>query len=144
MTFLSRVARCLCVYRSSELIARKGPLSAGDRWAGRKMVTAVNSSSVWRFMVCIHGPLLWFLQFLRAFTLFNDIQLLEPFLKVACLLCRAAECSVALPGVFVFPSWRTHTPTVLPMSKSTEELLSHINTALLHLLVTKSLSHCIS
>lgn len=95
-------------------------------------------------MVCIHGPLLWSLQFLSAFTLINDIQPLEPFLKVACLLCRAAERSVDLPVVFVFPSWRTHTPTVLPMSKSSEELLSHINTALLHPLVTKALSHHLS
>uniref|UniRef100_H3BX08 Thioredoxin domain containing 16 n=1 Tax=Tetraodon nigroviridis TaxID=99883 RepID=H3BX08_TETNG len=44
----------------------------------------------------------------------------------------AAEHSVHLPAVFVFPSWRTHTPTVLPMPRLTEELLSQVNTALLH------------
>ncbi|KAF1371668.1 hypothetical protein PFLUV_G00270840 [Perca fluviatilis] len=45
----------------------------------------------------------------------------------------AAEHSVDLPAVLVFPSWRTHThPSALPVSSSAEELLSHINTALLH------------
>lgn len=143
MTFLSCVTRYLRVYGSSKVIARKGLDGAGDWWAGRKMVTAVNSSSVWRYTVatvCIYVPFLWFLQCLRALTLINDIELLEPLLKVACLLCRAVEHSVDLPGVFVFPSWRMRTPTVLPVSKSTEELLLHINTALLHPMVIESLS----
>ncbi|KAM7375344.1 hypothetical protein PAMA_014445 [Pampus argenteus] len=44
----------------------------------------------------------------------------------------AADHTVDLPAVLVFPSWRTHThPSTLPLS-SAEELLSHINTALLH------------
>ncbi|XP_034720330.1 thioredoxin domain-containing protein 16 isoform X1 [Etheostoma cragini] len=43
----------------------------------------------------------------------------------------AAEHAVDLPAVVVFPSWRTH-PSTLPVSNSAEELLSHINTALLH------------
>lgn len=62
------------------------------------------------------------------------------FIEVACLLCRAAEHSADLPALFVFPSWRMHTPTVLPMSTSVKELLSHINTALLHPMVIKPLS----
>eukprot|EP00066_Takifugu_rubripes_P015178 XP_011604444.1 PREDICTED: thioredoxin domain-containing protein 16 [Takifugu rubripes] len=44
----------------------------------------------------------------------------------------AADHSADLPALFVFPSWRMHTPTVLPMSTSLKELLSHINAALLH------------
>ncbi|KAM9334011.1 thioredoxin domain-containing protein 16 [Symphorus nematophorus] len=45
----------------------------------------------------------------------------------------ASEHTVDLPAVFVFPSWRTHTqPSTLSVSTSAEELLSHINTALLH------------
>ncbi|XP_036947114.1 thioredoxin domain-containing protein 16 isoform X3 [Acanthopagrus latus] len=45
----------------------------------------------------------------------------------------AAEHTADLPAVFVFPSWRTHThPSCLPVSTSADELLSHINTALLH------------
>ncbi|XP_022602210.1 thioredoxin domain-containing protein 16 [Seriola dumerili] len=44
----------------------------------------------------------------------------------------AADHTVDLPAVLVFPSWRTHTrPSTLPVS-SAEELLTHINTALLH------------
>ncbi|XP_042369210.1 thioredoxin domain-containing protein 16 [Plectropomus leopardus] len=44
-----------------------------------------------------------------------------------------AEHTVDLPAVLVFPSWRTHThPSILSVSTSAEELLSHINTALLH------------
>ncbi|KAF3706348.1 Thioredoxin domain-containing protein 16 Precursor [Channa argus] len=43
----------------------------------------------------------------------------------------AADRTVDLPVVLVFPSWRTHThPTTLPVSSSPEELLTHINTAL--------------
>lgn len=54
----------------------------------------------------------------------------------ACLLCRVTEHAVDFPAVFVFPSWRTHTrPTSLPVSTSAEELVSHINTALLHPMV---------
>lgn len=54
----------------------------------------------------------------------------------ACLLCRAIEHAVDLPAVFVFPSWRTNTrPTSLPVSDSAEELVSHINSALLHPMV---------
>lgn len=64
----------------------------------------------------------------------------EPFIEVACMFCRAAEHSVDLPAVFVFPSWRMHTATILPMSASVEELLSCINTALLHSMVIKPLS----
>ncbi|KAK2856789.1 hypothetical protein Q5P01_005524 [Channa striata] len=42
-----------------------------------------------------------------------------------------ADCTVDLPVVLVFPSWRTRTrPTTLPVSSSPEELLTHINTAL--------------
>ncbi|KAA8579536.1 hypothetical protein FQN60_006629 [Etheostoma spectabile] len=49
------------------------------------------------------------------------------------VLGLAAEHAVDLPAVLVFPSWRTHThPSTLPVSHSAEELLSHINTALLH------------
>ncbi|XP_035533559.1 thioredoxin domain-containing protein 16 [Morone saxatilis] len=45
----------------------------------------------------------------------------------------ASGHTVDLPAVFVFPSWRTHThPSTLSVSTSAEELLSHINTALLH------------
>uniref|UniRef100_UPI0037E7B100 thioredoxin domain-containing protein 16 n=1 Tax=Semicossyphus pulcher TaxID=241346 RepID=UPI0037E7B100 len=45
----------------------------------------------------------------------------------------AAEHAVDLPAVFVFPSWRTHArPSTLSVSTSAEELLSHINSALLH------------
>ncbi|KAI3366068.1 hypothetical protein L3Q82_009884, partial [Scortum barcoo] len=45
----------------------------------------------------------------------------------------AAEHAVDLPAVLVFPSWKTHTrPSTLPLSTSAEELLSQINTALLH------------
>ncbi|XP_005948277.1 thioredoxin domain-containing protein 16 isoform X1 [Haplochromis burtoni] len=45
----------------------------------------------------------------------------------------AADHTVDLPAVLVFPSWRTHThPFTLPASSSAEELLTHINTALLH------------
>jgi len=45
----------------------------------------------------------------------------------------AAENNVDLPSVFVFPSWRTNThPSILSVSTSAEELLSHITTALLH------------
>ncbi|KAM3584849.1 uncharacterized protein V6R79_000981 [Siganus canaliculatus] len=45
----------------------------------------------------------------------------------------AAEHTVNLPAVFVFPSWRTHTrPSKLSAFTSAKELLSHIHTALLH------------
>ncbi|XP_070786853.1 thioredoxin domain-containing protein 16 [Enoplosus armatus] len=45
----------------------------------------------------------------------------------------AAEHIVDLPAVLVFPSWRTHThPSTVPVSTSADDLLSHINTALLH------------
>ncbi|XP_038573258.1 thioredoxin domain-containing protein 16 [Micropterus salmoides] len=45
----------------------------------------------------------------------------------------AAEHTVDLPAVLVFPSWRTNTrPSKLPVSTSAEDMLSHINTALLH------------
>ncbi|KAI9526035.1 hypothetical protein NQZ68_002583, partial [Dissostichus eleginoides] len=45
----------------------------------------------------------------------------------------AAEHSMELPAVLVFPSWRTHTPpSTLPVSTSSEELLTHIHSALLH------------
>ncbi|XP_026157574.1 thioredoxin domain-containing protein 16 isoform X2 [Mastacembelus armatus] len=45
----------------------------------------------------------------------------------------AADHTVDLPAVLVFPSWRTDThPTALPVSSSVKVLLSHINTALLH------------
>ncbi|XP_049918948.1 thioredoxin domain-containing protein 16 isoform X2 [Epinephelus moara] len=45
----------------------------------------------------------------------------------------AAEHTVDLPALLVFPSWKTHThPSILSLSTSAEELLSHINTALLH------------
>ncbi|XP_042261401.1 thioredoxin domain-containing protein 16 isoform X1 [Thunnus maccoyii] len=45
----------------------------------------------------------------------------------------AADHTVDLPVVLVFPSWRTHThPSKLPLFSSAGELLSHINTALLH------------
>lgn len=61
-------------------------------------------------------------------------------LNVACLLCRAAEHTVDLPAVLVFPSWRKHTrPSTLSVSTSAEELLSHINTALLHPLVNQTM-----
>ncbi|XP_071782536.2 thioredoxin domain-containing protein 16 [Centroberyx gerrardi] len=47
----------------------------------------------------------------------------------------ATEHTVDLPVVLVFPSWRTHThPSPLPLSSSAEELLTRINTALLHTL----------
>lgn len=60
------------------------------------------------------------------------------FIEVAFLLCRAAEHAVDLPAVFVFPPWRTHTrPTTLSVSTTAEELLSHINAALLHPMVLK-------
>lgn len=62
------------------------------------------------------------------------------FIEVACLLCRAADHSADLPALFVFPSWRIHTPTVLPVSTSLKELLAHINTALLHPVVIIPLS----
>ncbi|KAM3849222.1 thioredoxin domain-containing protein 16 [Diretmus argenteus] len=45
----------------------------------------------------------------------------------------AADHSVDLPVVLVFPSWRTH-PSPLPLSSSAEDLITHINTALLHTL----------
>ncbi|XP_062270401.1 thioredoxin domain-containing protein 16 [Scomber scombrus] len=45
----------------------------------------------------------------------------------------AAEHTMDLPAVLVFPSWRTHShPSTLPLFPSAEELLSHINTALQH------------
>ncbi|KAK5847690.1 hypothetical protein PBY51_016798 [Eleginops maclovinus] len=45
----------------------------------------------------------------------------------------AAEHSMELPAVLVFPSWRTHTPhSTLPVSTSSEELLTHIHSARLH------------
>uniref|UniRef100_A0A4W6DZL2 Thioredoxin domain containing 16 n=1 Tax=Lates calcarifer TaxID=8187 RepID=A0A4W6DZL2_LATCA len=45
----------------------------------------------------------------------------------------AADHAVDLPAVLVFPSWRTHTrPSSLPVSSTAEELLTHINMALLH------------
>ncbi|KAJ4924123.1 hypothetical protein JOQ06_000363 [Pogonophryne albipinna] len=45
----------------------------------------------------------------------------------------AAEHSMELPAVLVFPSWRAHTPpSTLPASISSEELLTHIHSALLH------------
>ncbi|XP_047432417.1 thioredoxin domain-containing protein 16 [Mugil cephalus] len=46
----------------------------------------------------------------------------------------AAGRAVDLPAVLVFPSWKTHThPLVLPASSSSaEELLAHIDAALLH------------
>ncbi|KAI4831341.1 hypothetical protein KUCAC02_000888 [Chaenocephalus aceratus] len=45
----------------------------------------------------------------------------------------AAEHSMELPAVLVFPSWRAHTPpSTLPVSPSSEELLTHIHSALLH------------
>ncbi|KAM9836084.1 thioredoxin domain-containing protein 16 [Aulostomus maculatus] len=45
----------------------------------------------------------------------------------------AADLTVDLPAVLVFPSWRTHTrPSVMFLSSSAEELISDINTALLH------------
>ncbi|XP_027147452.1 thioredoxin domain-containing protein 16 isoform X1 [Larimichthys crocea] len=43
----------------------------------------------------------------------------------------AAEHTVDLPAVFVFPSWRTH-PATLSVSTSAEGLLTQINAALLH------------
>lgn len=44
----------------------------------------------------------------------------------------AAEHSVELPAVFVFPSWKTHThPSALSVPTSAEELALHIDTALL-------------
>ncbi|XP_060888713.1 thioredoxin domain-containing protein 16 isoform X1 [Labrus mixtus] len=45
----------------------------------------------------------------------------------------AAEHTVDLPGVFVFPSWRTQSrPSSLTLPTSVEELLTHIKSALLH------------
>ncbi|XP_030007199.1 thioredoxin domain-containing protein 16 [Sphaeramia orbicularis] len=45
----------------------------------------------------------------------------------------ASDHAADLPVVLVFPSWRTHThPSVLPLSSTTEDLIMHINTALLH------------
>ncbi|XP_030602993.1 thioredoxin domain-containing protein 16 isoform X2 [Archocentrus centrarchus] len=45
----------------------------------------------------------------------------------------AADRTIDLPAVLVFPSWRTHAhPSTLPASSSAEELLTHINAALLH------------
>nr|XP_019960168.1 PREDICTED: thioredoxin domain-containing protein 16-like [Paralichthys olivaceus] len=45
----------------------------------------------------------------------------------------AADHTVDLPAVLAFPSWKTHTrPSALPVSSSAKELLTHINTALLH------------
>ncbi|XP_068612412.1 thioredoxin domain-containing protein 16 [Brachionichthys hirsutus] len=45
----------------------------------------------------------------------------------------AAEHSLDLPAVFVFPSWRTDTyPSTLSVATSADELLSDINAALLH------------
>lgn len=45
---------------------------------------------------------------------------------------RASDHKVDLPAVFVFPSWRTDAPSfVLPLPLSVEELMAHINTALL-------------
>ncbi|XP_029924672.1 thioredoxin domain-containing protein 16 [Myripristis murdjan] len=47
----------------------------------------------------------------------------------------ATDHTLDLPVVLVFPSWRTHTrPSPLPLSSSADELLTHINTALLHTL----------
>ncbi|XP_026218596.1 thioredoxin domain-containing protein 16 isoform X2 [Anabas testudineus] len=45
----------------------------------------------------------------------------------------AADSTVDLPAVLVFPSWKKYThPTMLSVSSSAEELLTHIDTALLH------------
>lgn len=44
--FLSCLFRCLCVYWGSQIFEREGADGPGDRWAGREMVTAVNSSSI--------------------------------------------------------------------------------------------------
>lgn len=44
----------------------------------------------------------------------------------------AADHGVDLPAVLVFPWWRSHTgPATLPLSSAAEELLTHINSALL-------------
>lgn len=45
----------------------------------------------------------------------------------------AIEHTVDLPAVLAFPPWRTHShPSKLPAFSSAEELLTHINTALIH------------
>ncbi|XP_057686436.1 thioredoxin domain-containing protein 16 isoform X2 [Corythoichthys intestinalis] len=47
----------------------------------------------------------------------------------------AADLSVNLPAVLVFPSWRVHTqPSVLSLFSSVDHLLSEIDAALLHVL----------
>ncbi|XP_039998342.1 thioredoxin domain-containing protein 16 [Xiphias gladius] len=45
----------------------------------------------------------------------------------------ATDHTVDFPTVLVFPSWGSHThPSAVPVSSSAEELLAHVNTALLH------------
>lgn len=68
----------------------------------------------------------------------NDIVIYNILNNCWCLLCRAKEHAVDLPAMLLFPSWRTHTcPSTLSLPNTAEELLSRINTALLHPMVIK-------
>lgn len=59
-------------------------------------------------------------------------ELLAGLLTDGLALKWASDRKVDLPAVLVFPLWRTHAPPfVLPLPLSAEELMGHINTALL-------------
>ncbi|KAJ0062298.1 hypothetical protein NL108_007510 [Boleophthalmus pectinirostris] len=59
-------------------------------------------------------------------------ELLTGLLTDDLALKWASDLKVDLPAVLVFPSWRSdHSPSVLPLPPSIEELTSHIKTALL-------------
>lgn len=141
VTSLSCLFRYLCVYWGSKIIERESVDRTGDWWAGSKMVTAVKPVSA-LMVFCNHSldfltePLQGLVNFVAPWYHLNAYV----FIEVACLLCRAADHSVDLPALFVFPSWRMHTPTVLPVPTSLKELLSNINTALLYPVVIKALS----